>query len=54
MIIRTVTALVASAALLAAGATSVVDEERTVGRHLSNTALRLFRLTAARSDGQRT
>lgn len=41
-------------ALLAAGATSVVDEERTVGRSLSNTALRLFRLTAARSDGQQT
>ncbi len=43
-----------AAALLAAGATTVVDEERTVGRNLSKLALQLFRFTAARSDGRQT
>ncbi|MBE0657619.1 MAG: cation:proton antiporter [Bryobacteraceae bacterium] len=43
-----------AAALLSAGATNVVDEERTVGRNLSKLALQLFRPTAARSDGQQT
>ena len=43
-----------AAALLAAGATNVVDEERTVGRNLSKLALQLFRPTSARSDGRQT
>ncbi|MBA3972945.1 MAG: hypothetical protein C0504_01855 [Candidatus Solibacter sp.] len=43
-----------AAALLSAGATNVVDEERTVGRNLSKLALQLFRPTSARSDGQQT